>query len=217
VIGGAAALALGTAIAAPMAAHADYPPDQGIGVSVSPGQKPNQVDVVVTNVPAHCQVKVSSRGHDEYAYGGHGLVNGTATISDFTVGWKAGLYVVHIQTYGGGCKKKQSTTYKVVITKNKLFGPTSVRAGDSFTVNATGWLPGVPVTFTISNGSTTRSFSVKTNSKGDASRTLSVRTPGAWAVVATQDGGPTKSYALQVLPRHKLDRHHKESAHTGHH
>jgi hypothetical protein len=210
-MGAATALAVGTAVAAPIAAWAKYPPDQDLGVSVSPGTTPNRVNVVVTNVPQHCQVRVSSRGHDEYAYG-DSIVAGTATIPDFTVGWKAGVYVLRVQTYGGGCKQKQTTTIKVVVTKNKLAGPTSVRAGDSFTVNATGWLPNSPITFTVSNGATTQSFQPKqTDSNGGASQTITLATAGSWAVVVTQDGGLRKSYAVQALPRRDPHRHHREA------
>ena len=164
---------------------------------------------MVTNGKPGCQLKLSVHGRD--AYGKIGA-DGTATVP-LLVGPISGVYVIHARTYA--CKAVENATIQVVVTKYKLLGPKQVKAGEKFAVQATGWLPNLPITFTISDGHRTLTFPSETGKDGRVTQGVSVPYPGTWAVVVTQQGGPTKSYALQVTKASKhgdRDGDHKKPA-----
>jgi hypothetical protein len=172
-----------------------YPPGRTLQVTATP--RPNDAThfvVVVTNADPDCQLKVSVHGRDAYPKIG---ADGTAQFV-LEVGPISGAYTIHTQTYA--CKSIASTDTNVVVTKYKLLGPTSVHAKETFSVQATGWLPSLATTFTISDGKTTLTFPTQTGANGRVTQNVSVPYAGTWAVVVTQANGPTKTYALTVLP-----------------
>ncbi len=206
VMGGA--LALGAAVALPITSANAYPPGTTLALTATPDpHNPTLYTVIVTNGQPGCQLKISVHGHDEYGRIGS---DGTSTRL-MVVGPISGPYTITAQVYGfrhGGdrCGPAENAAVNVVVTKYKLLGPTSVRAGDTFQVQATGWLPSTDTLFTISDGNTLLTFPTRTGPDGRVTQTVSVPRAGTWAVVVTQPGGPTKSYSLHVLPRHK-DKH----------
>jgi hypothetical protein len=152
---------------------------------------------VVTDIPDHCQLKVSSRGRDLYPK----VKNGSATVNGLFTGRKSGVYNVVATLTGGGCKRagEQATT-QVVVTKYKVLAPATVRAGQSFDLSATGWLPNLPITFTITQGSkSVATIPATTDSDGRVTVQAKLPKAGTYAVVVTQAGGPEKGTSIQVL------------------
>jgi hypothetical protein len=211
-------LALGAAIVVPVSAQAEpphpgnhghhghhghghpgppgYPPGQGIKISSS-GQG-TDITFFITNIPDHCQLKVSSRGRDLYPK----VKNGSATAEGLFTGRKSGVYDVVATLTGGGCERagEQATT-QVVVTKYKVLGPTTVRQGEDFDLSATGWLPNLAITFTITDGGKNGvTITTKTDSDGRVTERAKLPKVGTYAVVVTQSGGPEKSISVQVLP-----------------
>jgi hypothetical protein len=173
-----------------------YPPDQGIKISKT-GQG-TDITFFVTDIPDHCQLKVSSRGRDLYPK----VKGGSATVPGLFTGRKSGVYDVVATLTGGGCKRagEQATT-QVVVTKYKVLGPATVRQGEAFDLSATGWLPNLAITFTITDfGKNVLTITTKTDSDGRVTKQATLPKAGTYAVVVTQPGGPEKSISVQVLP-----------------
>jgi hypothetical protein len=173
-----------------------YPPGQGVKIS-KVGQG-TDITFFVIDIPDHCQLKVSSRGRDLYPK----VKSGSATVTGLFTGRKSGVYDVVATLTGGGCKNagEQATT-QVVVTKYKVLGPATVHQGEGFDLSATGWLPHLAITFTITDGGkNVVTIKTKTDSDGRVTERANVPKAGAYAVVVTQAGGPEKSIFLQVLP-----------------
>jgi hypothetical protein len=172
-----------------------YPPGQGIKISKA-GQG-TDITFVVTDIPDHCQLKVSSRGRDLYPK----VKSGSATVAGMFTGRKSGVYDVVATLTGGGCKRAgEQVTTQVVVTKYKVLGPATVRQGEAFDLSATGWLPNLGLTFTITDfGKNTVTIKTKTDSDGRVTEHAALPKAGTYAVVVTQYGGPEKSISVQVL------------------
>jgi len=189
-----------SALAVPVInAQADnYPPQQGIVVTVTQAGKSHTFTVSVTNATYGCIFRVVS---GDYSKNMKVKKDGTASVT-LNIGKKTGTRTILAKTIS--CKDKQTTTQTVVVATNKYTGPKTARFGELITLKALGWNPGYPLEFTLTNGPYSQSSGQMTpNSTGNVFWKIKTPPVGTYAVIVTQNGMQTQVGQIHIKPAKK--------------
>jgi hypothetical protein len=190
--------AAGAAAVPVINAHADnYPPQQGIVVTVDQAGKSHTYKVSVAYATYGCIFRVVS---GDYSKNTKVKKDGTATVT-LNIGKKTGTRTILAKTIS--CADKQEATPQtVVVASNKYTGPKTARLGELITFKALGWNPNYPVAFTLTNASNTLSSGPLTpNSTGNAFWKTLTPPAGTYAVIVTQKGTPTQVGQIVIKPQ----------------
>lgn len=179
----AGALLLGTTVA--LAPAVAYPPGTSLVVSATqtpiPGKAHNFV-ITITNGRPGCKAITSIQGRTKTTRLDS---TGSATVS-LSIAKKPGRYSVKVKTVS--CKYNESTSTIVDVTDWKISHKPTAKKNTSFPVSAKGWIAKQPITFSLTNGSTTLTWTARTDSEGNAAKKVKAPYPGVWAITVSQNG-----------------------------
>ena len=198
VIAGVISAASAAAVPVINAQADNYPPQQGIHVTVTQAGKSHTYTVSVTNAGVGCIFRVVS---GDYSKNTKVKKDGTASVT-LNIGKKTGTRTILAKTIS--CPTKETTTQTVVVATNKYTGPKTARLGELITFKALGWNPNYPVAFTLTNASNSLSSGPLTpNSTGNAFWKTKTPPPGRYAVIVTQQNMQTQVGQILIKPAKK--------------